>query len=101
MGLLNLSSAKRESDGYFKKAKDFAFLKTQALEENFLCVLARKFGGRAIPNHLSPSGNRTDSSELEIFQQENFAANADKFERARIWRCRGQGVLECRRENDA
>jgi hypothetical protein len=56
MGLLNLSSAKRESDGYFKKAKDFAFLKTPALEENFLCVLARKFGGRAIPNHLSPSG---------------------------------------------
>jgi hypothetical protein len=31
-------------EGYFKNANDFAFLKTQALKENFLCVLARKFG---------------------------------------------------------
>jgi len=33
-------------EGYFKNANDFAFLKTPALEEEFLCVLARNFGGR-------------------------------------------------------
>ncbi|NTV40670.1 MAG: hypothetical protein HGA61_00110 [Candidatus Moranbacteria bacterium] len=36
-------------EGYFKKANDFAFLKTPALEENFISVTARKFGGRGIP----------------------------------------------------
>ena len=46
-------------------------------------------------------GIRTGSSELENFQQKIITANADKFERARIWRCRGQGVCECRRTNDA
>ncbi|MEI8343484.1 MAG: hypothetical protein WCF93_00875, partial [Candidatus Moraniibacteriota bacterium] len=50
-------------EGYFKKANDFAFLKTQAPEESFLCVLTRKFGGGGIP---APTTNRDLLKEVSV-----------------------------------
>ena len=75
-----------ESDGYFKKTNDFAFLKTPALEENFLCVLTRKFGGRAIPPHSSAKRESDQWQRNKLaFSRKAVQESADKFERARIW----------------
>jgi len=46
-------------------------------------------------------GTRTGRSKQVDIQQNGDAACADKFERARIWRCRGQGVRLRRQSSDA
>jgi hypothetical protein len=55
---------------YFKKANDFAFLKTRVSGEKFLRVFTRNFGGEGFPLQYCELGNRTGNSELKKFSRD-------------------------------